>query len=156
MEPAKNATMVVAAQSAQLSRRLKSLSATRVEVSLNVAAYEKEATECRELGRQYRMVMRKCYDNDEGRDELTAFGNEFLLAQRMVVRRTFCSPDDDDLTVLEQLYINQSEDDEELGEMNSAWIRRFRSLLAKGYDHGLPSDRHNIHVPSTVSISAWS
>jgi len=32
--------------------------------------------------------------------------------------------------------------------MNSAWIRRFRSLVAKGHAHGLPPGRHNIHAPS--------
>jgi len=119
--------------------------AARVEAPLNAAACEKEAAECRELGQRYRAEMRKCYENDdEGRDELTAIGSSFMHIKRR-------SPDDDDLTVLEQLYMEEAAPDEEMGEMSSAWIRRFRSLVAKGYDHGLPTDRHNIHAPSQTS-----
>jgi len=170
------ATMVVAAQSAQLNRIEQSLlvhatsittaaeaAATmegnlgkkmddlpdaisaRVEAPLNAAACDKEAAECRELGQQYRTVMRAFYVSGPDHDELTALGSDFEH-----VKLTRCSHNDDDLAVLEQFYMYSAEADEEY-EMTSAWIQRFRDLLAKGYDHGLLPGRHNINPPLPIA-----
>ena len=77
--------------------------------------------------------MRQLYDEY---DELTALGREFED-----VKHSSCLPNDDDLTVLETLHMINAEGDKEMFEMNTAWVRRFRSLLAKGLGGDPPRRR---------------